>query len=147
MGAVAIDVGGLPSGYVRATPPNGDVVITGPKGGVCLSIDDLPVSTGQFSGTYSPNPKHDVDRLGVSPQPTNPESTLLNSVPLGGNSKGRIGYDSETGEIVVFRFDTASNVNAGNFHGYASTWDQISQAQKNALIQAGLFTSRGRVVK
>ena len=64
------------------------------------------------------------------------------SVPVGGNSKARVGYDNETGEIVVFR-ETSDGV----YHGYTpeNGWKDLPQSQRNALIDAGIFTNTGRL--
>lgn len=79
----------------------------------------------------------------MSPHPTNPEAVLANSVPVGGNSKTIISYDSASRVIVVFQ-----NHSGNVYHGYVpSSWDKLPQAQKNALIGAGWFTPKGRVVK
>lgn len=68
---------------------------------------------------------------------------LANSVPLGGNSSGRIGYDSSTMEIVVFL-----NHIGDAYHGYVrSSWNELRQIEKNAPIKAGLFTPKGPLPK
>jgi len=129
----------LPLGYSRVADANGHTKITSPKGDVYDSIDDLPVPSGHFEGKYEPNPKHDFSGGNVSPQPTNPSSVLENSVPLGGNSTGRIGYDPSKGEIVVFQ-----NHFGDAYHGYVPHWNDLTQRQKNALIKAGLFKPNGK---
>jgi hypothetical protein len=127
---------------------SGNASLSGGKGGgtrgnTYASIDDLSTPTGQFGGRYEPNPKHDRPGGNVSPQPTNGEAVLADSVPIGGNSTGRIGYDASTGEIVVFQ-----NHQGESYHGYVpSAWSDLRQAEKNALIRAGLFTPRGRPVR
>lgn len=123
--------------------PNGEVEILAPNGRTYISIDNLPVPTGGFGGRYETNPKHNASRPGVSPQPTNPQDVLANSVPLGGNSSGRIGYDSSTKEIVVFQKHISDT-----YHGYVpSNWNELRQTEKNALIRAGLFSAKGRPLK
>jgi len=143
VGAIGNDVGGLPSGFARIVDTDGNIVIADRRGNIYNSVDSLPVPTGSFSGKYEANPKHDAVRPGVSPQPTNAEQALSNSVPLGGNSTGRIAYDSSTGEIVVFQ-----NHSGDIYHGYVpSSWNELRQSEKNALIRAGLFTPKGRPIK
>ena len=93
----------------------------------------------RFEGNYEPNPKHDVGRQGVSPQPTNPERALADSLPIGGNSSSRIAYDRSTGEIVIFQ-----NHQGNNYHGYAVSWGDLRQNQKNALINAGIMRPNGK---
>lgn len=103
---------------------------------------DSPV----FSGTYEPNSgKHSsVARGRISREPANPQRTLEVSKPVGGNSKARIGYDSETGEIVVFQ-ETSENV----YHGYVpeNGWKDLTQGQRNALVEAGIFKNTGKLVR
>jgi hypothetical protein len=96
-------------------------------------------------GYYEPNPKHDVNRPGVGPQPKDPVCTLDNSYPVpnkapAGSTQRRIGYDKDNKEIVVFR-----EHETGRSHGYAKTWDNLLQTERNALIDAGVFTPKGRV--
>ncbi len=142
-GAAGNDVGGLPAGFARVLDRDGNIVIADSRGNIFDSIDALPVPTGQFSGKYNSNPKHDQVRPGVSPQPTNGETMLSQSVPVGGNSSARIGYDKGAREIVVFRKDSEST-----YHGYAvPAWNELRQSEKNALIRAGLFTSKGRPIE
>ena len=129
----------LPSGYIRVADPDGYTKISSPKGDIYDSIDDLPVPSGYFRGKYESNLKHDFAGRNVSPQPSNPISVLEDSVPLGGNSSGRIGYDSLTKEIVVFQ-----NHFGDSFHGYVPQWSDLTQRQKNALIKAGLFKPNGK---
>ena len=59
------------------------------------------------------------------------------------NSKGRIGYDKSTNEIVVFRPD-----NTGKWHGYVpGNWKELRQREKNALIRSGKFKPNGKPIK
>lgn len=139
VGAAGNTTGGLPAGYRRVVSGEGDIEILAPSGRVYASVDELPTPSGYFSGRYESNPKHDVRRPGVSPQPTNPETALANSVPVGGNSTGRIAYDDSTGEIVVFQ-----NHQGSNYHGYTVAWGDLRQSQKNALVNAGLFKPNGK---
>ncbi|MGR2741097.1 DUF637 domain-containing protein [Billgrantia sp. Q4P2] len=114
-------------------------LISAAAAGAVGGIGGRTRSPGGFSGRYESNPKHDVSRPGVSPQPSNPERALADSVPIGGNSTSRIAYDSSTGEIVMFQ-----NHQGNNYHGYAVTWNDLRQNQKNALINAGLFRPNGK---
>jgi RHS repeat-associated protein len=92
-----------------------------------------------FNGKYEANPKHKQKRPGVSPEPKNPTEVLPNSVPIGGNSTARIGYDPKTGEIIIFRPHGENT-----YHGYATDWGSLSQSQRNALIDSGAFSPGGR---
>lgn len=96
--------------------------------------------------TYKPNSgKHGKKPRGnIGAEPTNGQSTLDNSIQIKDTSPGRIGVDREAGEIVVFRHD--GNIPPGNvYHGYVSTWKNLHQDQKNALIKTGLVTKKGKI--
>ena len=62
------------------------------------------------------------------------------AVEFSPNSSGAVAADPATGEFVVFR-ETGNDV----FHAYAVTWNQLTQAQKNALINAGQVTVNGTI--
>lgn len=91
---------------------------------------------------YEPSPKHDQKRPGVAPQPTNPEVTLKEAVEV--KPRQRIGYDTESGEIVVFR---ETHEEQRHYHGYVVEYHQLNQEQRNALLQAGLVNLRGKPMK
>ncbi len=60
-------------------------------------------------------PKHDHVRPGVSPQPTNGETMLSQSVPVGGNSSAQVGYDKEARHIVVLEKTRRARITATLF--------------------------------
>ncbi|HET7488042.1 MAG TPA: hypothetical protein VFJ85_08940 [Acidimicrobiales bacterium] len=91
---------------------------------------------------YEPSPKHDQVRGGVGPQPTNPEKVLGESVEV--NPRRRVGYDKESGEIVVFH---ETHPGKGIYHGYVAEYSALRQPDKNALKRAGLVDERGRPMK
>jgi hypothetical protein len=76
-----------------------------------------------------------------SKAPSNPESTLNDSVQVKNTSLRRIGVDSKTGEINVF-----DSTNNGAYHGHTRTWDELTQSMKNALIDAGKATTKGVIL-
>lgn len=96
----------------------------------------------KFDGQYESNPKHDVKRPGVSPQPTNPEKALHNSVSVSPDSPARISFDSSSGEIVVFRMHS-NNI----YHGYVKSWENATLQEKNALVNAGCVYSKRKDLK
>jgi hypothetical protein len=95
---------------------------------------------------YEPNPKHPPagtvapGESHIAPQPTNPQEALNTSVPYKANSSGRVAVDPATGEFVVFQQHSP-----GKYHGYAVTWRQLTQAQKNALVNSGQVTVSGKI--
>ena len=95
---------------------------------------------------YEPNPKHppsgtvEPGTRRVAPQPTNPEPALSISVPFKSNKPDRVAIDPETGEFIIFR-----QHDPGIYHGYAVTWKQLNQEQKNALIETGQVTLSGKI--
>jgi len=93
---------------------------------------------------YEPNPKHGtVARGDVSPEPTNPETTLENSIQIKDTSTARVGVDPATGEYVMFR-ETGSGT--GVYHGYATKeFNDLPNDAKAALQKAGMVTQRGAI--
>ena len=89
--------------------------------------------------SYEPSPKHDEKRPGVGPQPTSPEEVLKGSIDVAPGL--RVGYNKETGEIVVFR---ETHPGKGIYHGYVSEHEQLGQELRNALFRAGLVNLRGK---
>lgn len=90
---------------------------------------------------YDPNPKHDVKRPGVGPQPSDGQRALDNSVSYKPTTTSRVGIDPNTGEIVVL-----DDTNNGKYHGHVETWQQLDQDQQNALANNGFIDSRGRII-
>ena len=91
---------------------------------------------------YEPNPKHGTSARGdVSAEPTNPQQTLENSVPIKNTSTARVGVDPSTGEYVMFR-ETSSGV----YHGYATTnFNDLPNEAKAALQNAGMVSQSGKM--
>ena len=96
---------------------------------------------------YEPNPKHPPagsvapGEGSVAPAPTNPQEALDHSVPYDANSPARVAVEPKSGEFVIFRPHAP-----GRYHGYAVTWDQLTQPQKNALIKSGQVNVRGKIL-
>ena len=91
---------------------------------------------------YDPNPKHAQaipDFIG--PEPKNGQIALNNSVSIADTTTRRIGIDPNTDEIVVI-----DDTNTGKYHGHVRTWDQLTQAMKNALVEDGLIDKKGRII-
>jgi hypothetical protein len=68
-------------------------------------------------------------------------AALNTSVRIKDTSEARIGVDYKNGEIVVFR-----QTQKGVYHGYAVGWNDLQQVQRNALVNAGLTSSRGQIL-
>ena len=97
---------------------------------------------------YEPNPKHPpagsvaAGERTVTPEPMNPQESLDISVPFSSNSPSGVAVDPKSGEFIVFEPSAP-----GRYHGYAVTWDQLSQQQKNALIRTGQVNVKGKIVR
>jgi RHS repeat-associated protein len=93
---------------------------------------------------YEANPKHGTTARGnVSPEPTNPEATLANSVPVKNSSTARVGVDPSTGEYVMFRETGSGN---STYHGYAvKSFNDLPNEAKAALQDAGMVSQRGKI--
>ena len=131
----------------RSNVPNKDADSKPPENGTPEGA--LPDAGGPGAAarlTYESNPKHPPagsvapGEGGIAPQPTNPQQALNTSVPYKPNSTGRVAVDPATGEFVVFK-----QHGPGRYHGYAVTWDQLTQAQKNALITSGQVNVKGKI--
>jgi hypothetical protein len=96
---------------------------------------------------YEPNPKHPPagsvapGEGSVAPAPTNPQEALDHSLSFDANSPARVAVDPKSGEFVIFRPHAP-----GRYHGYAVTWDQLTQPQKNALIKSGQVNVKGKIL-
>jgi hypothetical protein len=85
-----------------------------------------------------------VARGNVSAEPTNPEGTLNNSIPIKDTSTARVGVDPATGEYVMFR---ETGTGTGVYHGYAvKEFNDLPNEAKAALQKAGMVTQRGAIV-
>jgi RHS repeat-associated protein len=91
---------------------------------------------------YESNPKHGSTAVGnVSAEPTNPQQTLENSVPIKNTSTARVGVDPSTSEYVMFR-DNGQGV----YHGYAvKNFNDLPNEAKAALQNAGMVSQRGKI--
>ncbi len=97
---------------------------------------------------YDPNPKHDIEDPEISPQPTDGQRVLNNSVAVKeGTTMRRVGVDPKTGEIAVI-----DDTNNGKYHGHVRPWDAppprkgLTQKMKNALKENGLIDDQGRII-
>ena len=141
------------------TAPNGTPPVTTPGSAGSASIaDDFTFSSAR---QYELNPKHGTipryeGNVYIGKRPTNPTTVLEDSIPLGGTSrKRRIGYDSETKEIVVFdrdrdwwsRADDGQPIQlGGTWHGHVRPWEMLDLEMKQTLIKGGLFNRRGKYI-
>jgi hypothetical protein len=135
----------LPATLEGEAPGEGNVAA--PDGGPgAASINDERFSVNRY---YVANPKHGLTGYSnVSPEPTNGRAVLDTSVQVKPTSPARIGVDPGTGEIVVFQRTgnviEGGEIIGGEYHGYVVDRGDLTQAQKNALIQRGLTNSKGK---
>ncbi len=98
-------------------------------------------------GIYEASPKHGSSARGgpggkISKSPQNPQGVLDDSIQIKKTSRRRVGINYETGEFNIF-----SETESRKWHGFAMNWDELSTEARNALIQAGKVTRRGRILK
>lgn len=141
---------GVPAALPRARPGGGHAVR------VVLAAYRLPSARLTFAalpatpispgcGRYEPSPKHGkTDRGRANRAPTDGQAALDNSTQISPNSTRRVGVDEKNGEIVIF---DETHPDERVFHGHVRSWDELSQAQKNALVKAGLTNRRGKIIK
>lgn len=93
---------------------------------------------------FQPSPKHGRTQRGnAAPEPSNPQSTLEDSISFNPNTTRRVGVDYRTGEFAVF--DETFN-GSGIYHGHVRTWNELTQQMQSALRRAGLVTSKGKIL-
>ena len=114
-----------------------------------LSVDEMKSVIGRGVGKrkniYEPNPKHGkVNRGRANKAPTNPQESLDNSFELPGNTTRRIGADKSVGEFNIF---DETHPGTGIFHGHSRSWKELSQNMKNVLIENGIVTRKGKIIK
>jgi hypothetical protein len=92
------------------------------------------------NGTYENARYHGKTGNSVkSKAPSNGQAALDNSVPISAETTPRrIGISN--GEIVVL--DQTLN---GTYHGHVRSWNGLTQPMKNALIDAGMATRKGKI--
>ena len=100
---------------------------------------------------YRPNAgKHGPFARGnVGREPRDGQEALDLSVPTKPTSAVRVSIDYELGEFIVLRISLPSLLprpNGQTFHGYVTSWKQLMQEMKNALIRAGMTDRRGRIL-
>ena len=88
--------------------------------------------------TYEKAPYHNKGNSAKSAAPINGQDALNKSIPIGTTTSRRISVDGN--QFVIFDETTS-----GVFHGHVRTWSQLTQPMKNALIDAGYVTSRGKI--
>lgn len=107
----------------------------------------LEAETEHPNGVYKPSGKHKPTSTRAhrgaenSKEPEDGQPALDDSVQVKDTSPRRVGYDKESGEIVVL--DKTSD---GVFHGHVRSWEGLDQAMRNALIKAGMFNRRGKYI-
>ena len=140
---------GVPASLPRTRPGSaggGHVVLAAyrlqPARRTLTARPGKPISPG--CGRYEPSPKHGkTDRGRANRAPTNGQAALDNSTQVSPNSPRRVGVDEKSGEIVIF---DETHPGERVFHGHVRSWDELSQAQKNALVKAGLTNRRGKIL-
>ena len=109
-----------------------------------MLADPLPVAemgSNIVDLSYEQSPKHHSNVKGnVSRAPTNGQSTLDISNQIKPTSSRRIGFDTPSGEIVIF-----DETGSGVYHGHVRTWEQLTQEMKNVLINNGTHDRKGKV--
>lgn len=112
------------------------------EGAVRVLLEKDPISPG--CGSYEGSPKHGKeDRGRANKAPEDGQAALDNSTQVSPNSPRRVGVDEDNGEIVIF---DETHPGEATFHGHVRTWGELSQAQKNALVKAGLTNRRGKIL-
>ncbi|MCM1315467.1 MAG: hypothetical protein NC244_08885 [Alistipes senegalensis] len=71
--------------------------------------------------------------------PSDGQAALDNSLPIGPNTKRRIGISN--GEFVVLD-NTIGNI----FHGHVRPWKKLSQTMQAVLKRAGLVNKKGKIL-
>lgn len=91
--------------------------------------------------SYVKSPKHSFEARGrASPAPMNGQQALDNSIQIKESSERRIGIDYENNDIVVF-----DKTIGDEYHGHTRSWDELTNAMKKALVDAGIFNRRGKL--
>ena len=122
--------------------PVGVVTKAGRLAGAAKAVgkaDEVAEAAKPIALVFEGSPKHGpVARGRISRAPTNGQSALDQSVQVKTTSPRRVGADRANGEIVVL-----DQTSKGKFHGHVRTWDQLTDQQRNALIQGGFTDKRG----
>jgi hypothetical protein len=78
------------------------------------------------------------------------QSALDSSVPIGGQSRSRVGIDYESGEFVVFSFQENKAIPGRGtvpiHHGHVRPWAELNPRQQAALRAAGMADKRGKIL-
>ena len=74
-----------------------------------------------------------------SAAPINGQTALDNSVKISVNTTRRVGISH--GQFVVL-----DETSSGVFHGHVREWKDLTTAMKNALINAGKVTKKGKIL-
>ena len=140
-----------PSGYDSC--PNKGGKIIGPNGTQITPEYDKLVYGGYYgrkderrqnysnNGIYNKADYHGKkDNPIKSKAPKNGKKALGNSVPIGTNTKRRVGISD--GEIVVF-----DNTRDEEFHAHVRPWKKLSNQMKAALKKAGMVNKKGKIIK
>jgi hypothetical protein len=70
------------------------------------------------------------------------QAALDGSVQVKDTSPRRVGVDAANGQIVIL-----DQTQEGIFHGHVRAWSELTQQQRNALINANLTDKRGNIIK
>ncbi len=81
---------------------------------------------------------------GVSnPRPVNGQEALDNSLQVKDTSPRRVGVSYNPQELVVFN---ETHPGKGIYHGHVRAWNELDQAMKKTLIDAGLTDRHGNIL-
>lgn len=80
----------------------------------------------------------------ISPAPKDP-SVLQNSIAIKGTSSARVAVDPKNDQIVMFRLTERKANGVFEYHGYVSSWKDLSQKAKNILRQNELVDKKGGI--
>jgi hypothetical protein len=124
---------GIPVDTVKVRNP-----VKGPKARV--QTRKIECSNGLIYEDSSKHGRIDVGK--ASRAPTAPKTALESSIEANAVSKRRVCYDSNTDEIVVFRY-----TGGVTFHGHVSTWEKLNPDMRSILIKEFNFTPKGKPPK
>ena len=118
------------------------MITTGWEAAASLVERGIRAATALAADKYEPSPKHGPEKRGdVGARPEDGQTALDHSVVVKDTSPRRVGVDPGTGQIVVL-----DQTAPGTYHGHVRTWADLTDQQRNALINNGLTDTRGRIL-
>ena len=79
--------------------------------------------------------------------PTNGQEALDNSVQVKPTSNRRVGVDRDNNELVVLDKTLTHANGVDEYHGHVRSWGELHTTHQNALKNAGLVNSKGKIKK